>query len=190
MCQRISWATGPEKIQHNFRRFGMTRGPVPWRALELAQKIAEKRGFARHYERGPGMIADFSITTPACNAEVRIKRMGHVRCTHHWLEREAAEQIAGLKLFPSSREISRELWIYSPEYFWRFFRVCDDGLAELGRDGAVLPQKSLVPKRKPERNAGPDLAACFSFISGTVSLTGTIPVPASGDAGSPISERS
>jgi hypothetical protein len=168
----------------------MTRGPIPWRALEFAQKIAEKRGLVRHYEREPGMIADFSITSPACNAEVRIKRMGHVRCTLTWLEREAAEQIAGLKMFPSSREISRELWIYSPEYFWRFFRICDDGLAELGRDGKPLPLKSPVPIPRKEKKSGTDMAACFSFISGTDSLTGTIPVPASGGAGSPGSGRS
>jgi hypothetical protein len=168
----------------------MSRGPIPWRALELAQKIAEKRGLVRHYEREPGMIADFSITSPACNAEVRIKRMGHVRCTYQWLEREAAEQIAGLKMFPSSQEISRELWIYSPEYFWRFFRVCDNGLAELGRDGMPLPMKSPVPKSQKAKSPGTDIAACFSFISGTDSLTGTIPVRASGDAGSPVPGRS
>jgi len=168
----------------------MTRGPIPWRALEKAQKVAEKRGFVRHYEREPDMIPDFSITSPECNAELRIKRMGHVRCTYHWLEREAYDEIAGLKLFLSSREISREFWIYSRDYFWMFFRVSDDGLAELARDGTVLPQKSMVPKRQKQKVSGPDLVARFSFLSGTVSLTGTIPLPVSGDAGSPISDRS
>lgn len=127
----------------------MTRGRHPKRALEKGQKIAENRGLVRYYERGPGMIADFSITSPECNAEVRIKRMGHIRSMLPWLEREASEEIAGLKIFPSSREISRELWIYSPEYFWRFFRVCDTGLVELGRDGTPLPLKSPVPQPQP-----------------------------------------
>jgi len=124
----------------------MTRGRHPIRALEEAEKIARKRGLVHYYERVPGMIADFSIAIPPCLAQVRIKRMRYLRCTMQWLEREAHEEIAGLKMFPSSREISRELWICSPEYCWRFFRVCDTGLAELGRDGSPLPQKSPVPQ--------------------------------------------
>jgi hypothetical protein len=92
------------------------------------------------------MLADFSITIPACHAPVKIKRMRYIRCTLQWLEREAHAEIAGLKMFPSSREISRELWICSPEYAWRFFRVCDTGLVELGRDGMPLLQKSPVPR--------------------------------------------
>ena len=124
----------------------MTRGRHPIRALEEAEKIARKRGLVHYYERVPGMIADFSIAIPPCLAQVRIKRMRYLRCTMQWLEREACEEIAGLKMFPSSREISRELWICSPEYCWRFFRVCDTGLAELGRDGVLLPQKSPIPR--------------------------------------------
>lgn len=162
----------------------MTRGPYPKRALEKAQKISEKRGFVQYYERRPGMIADFSITSPESNAEVKIKRIGHIRCTLLWLEREASDEIASLKMFPSSREISRELWIYSPEYFWRFFRVCDTGLAELGRDGMPLPKKSPAPQRQPEIS-GTGQAADISITSGTVSLPGSTPVQASGDSSSP-----
>jgi len=124
----------------------MTRGRHPVRALEESAKIAKKRGLVRYYERGPGMISDFSIARPERLDEVRIKRMRYIRCTMQWLEREACEEISGLRMFPSSREISRELWICSPEYCWRFFRVCDTGLAELGRDGAPLPQKSPAPR--------------------------------------------
>jgi hypothetical protein len=92
------------------------------------------------------MNADFTITTPEIFAPVKIKRMRYLRCTIRWLEREAAEEIAGLRLFPSSREISRELWFCSSGYAFRFFRICDTGLVELGRDGLPLPEKSPVPK--------------------------------------------
>ncbi|MDD1687879.1 hypothetical protein [Methanoregula sp.] len=120
----------------------MTRGRHPVRALEKADKIAKERGLVQYYERGPKMLADFTITGPMIHAPVKIKRMPYIRCTLRWLEREAAAGIAGLKMYPSSKEISRELWIYSPDYFWRFFRVCDTGLVELGRDGVPLPLKS------------------------------------------------
>lgn len=123
----------------------MTRGRHPIRALEKADAIAKPRGRVQYYERGPDMFADFTITGPEIHAPVKIKRMRYIRCTMQWLEREAHAEIAGLKMYPSSREISRELWICSPEYAWRFFRVCDTGLAELGRDGMPLLQKCPVP---------------------------------------------
>ena len=85
----------------------MSRHPL--RALAEADAIAKKRGHVQHYERGAGMICDFTITIPECHAPVKIKRMRYLRCTVQWLEREAAEEIAGLRLFPSSQEISREL---------------------------------------------------------------------------------
>ena len=124
----------------------MTRGRHPVRALEKAGAIAKERGLVQYYERGPDMLADFTITGPGIHAPVKIKRMQYIRCTMRWLEREAAAWIAGLKMYPSSKEISREIWIYSPEYFWRFFRVCDTGLVELGRDGVPLPLKSPAPR--------------------------------------------
>jgi hypothetical protein len=122
----------------------MSRHPV--KALEKADPIARQRGDVQYYERGPGMNADFTITIPEIFAPVKIKRMRYLRCTIRWLEREAAEEIAGLRLFPSSREISRELWFCSSGYAFRFFRVCDTGLVELGRDGQPLQEKSPVPK--------------------------------------------
>ena len=134
----------------------MTRGRRPDRALENAEKIAKKRGLVHFYERWPGLLADFSITTREIKAEVKIKRLRRIRLTLHGLEREAAEEIAGLRLNPSSHEISREIWIYSPDFFWRIFRVLDDGLVELARDGTILPHKApgpLQPAAVPDSRA-------------------------------------
>lgn len=148
----------------------MTRGRHPVRALEEAEAIAKKRGLVRYYERGPGLICNFSIVNPEILVQVRIMRMRYLRCTLQWLEREALEEIAGLKMFPSSREISRELWICSPEYCWRFFRVCDTGLIELGRDGAVLPSKSPVPLPGMKRPDTP-----LSIVSPSPSVVASSP---------------
>jgi hypothetical protein len=130
----------------------MTRGRHPVKALEKAEGVAEIRGVVRYYVRGPDHICDFSITSPATLAQVRIKRMRYIRCTLRWLERDAMDEIAGLKMFQSSQEISRELWISSPKYFLRFFRVCDTGLMELGPDGRPLlpksPKAGFIPHRK------------------------------------------
>ncbi|MEN6395990.1 MAG: hypothetical protein ABFC78_05855 [Methanoregula sp.] len=146
----------------------MTRGRHPVRALEEADPIAKKRGLVRYYERGPDMICDFSITNPEILTQVRIKRMRYIRCTLQWLEREAYTEIKDLKMYPFSQEISREIWICSPEYAWRFFRVCDTGLCELGRDGMPLPKKSPVKKAGTATGTTPP-------VTGTPATPGNTP---------------
>ena len=127
----------------------MTKGRHPVRALEAAEKIAVKRGLIQFTHRGPGRLCDFEIVSPPILVKIRIKRMRYIRCTCPWLEREAAPEIADLKMYPSSQEISRELWTCSPKYFLRYFRVTDNGLMELDRDGRPLPAKSPgVPSGK------------------------------------------
>jgi len=123
----------------------MTRGRRPERTLKRALEIAGKRGMVQQYQHGPGMICNCTIYLPGCVAQVRIKRVRHLRCSMQWLEREAAEELAGLRLIASSGEISRELWICAPNSTFRFFRICDTSLAELDRDGRPLPAKSPAP---------------------------------------------
>lgn len=127
----------------------MTRGRRPDRTLKRALETAEKRGTVQQYLHGPGMICNFTIYVPGCLSQIRIKRVRHLRCTLQWLEREAAEELAGLRLIASSGEISRELWICAPNSSFRFFRICDTLLVELDRDGRPLPAKSPVPVHKP-----------------------------------------
>jgi hypothetical protein len=87
----------------------MSRGRFPVKALEAAMDIAVKRGLVRMYERGPGSIATFAIVRPGLLAEVRIKRLRRIGCTKESLDRDAAYEIGGLKMYPSCPEISREL---------------------------------------------------------------------------------
>jgi len=130
----------------------MPRGRFPEKALEAAMKIAVKRGLVRMYERGPGSIATFAIVRPELLAEVRIKRLRRMDCTTDSLNRDAAPEIAGLKMYPSCPQISRELWGVSQDYFIRFFRIMDNGILELGSDGEPLPAGTLV---RPDQVPGP-----------------------------------
>ncbi len=129
----------------------MTRGRRPVRTLKRALEIAEKRGTVQPYQQGPGLICNFTIIIPGSMAQVRFKRVAHLRCSLQWLEREAAEELAGLRLIASSGEISRELWICAPNSGFRFFRICDSSLMELDHDGRPLPFRSPVPVPGPAR---------------------------------------
>lgn len=126
----------------------MTRGRHPVRALEEAEPIAKKRGLIQYYERGPGMLADFSISVPSCLVLVKIKRMRYIRCTPQWLDREAFGELAGLKMYPSSAEISRELWICSPDYCWRFLRSAIPACASLTVTGQSFYRNLRAQKRR------------------------------------------
>lgn len=130
----------------------MTRGRIPVRALREAEPIARKRGVVQHYLREPGRICDFSIMSPGIVSQVRIKCVRRFCCTVEEMGWELAPEIAALRIIASSREISRELWLCSPRYAWRFFRVLDQSLAELGRDGMPLPAmgpKTGIPTAGP-----------------------------------------
>jgi hypothetical protein len=82
--------------------------------------------------------------SPGIVTHVRIKCVRRFCCTAEEMGRTLAAEIAALRIIASSREISRELWLCSPRYAWRFFRVLDSSLAELGRDGTVLPVTAPV----------------------------------------------
>jgi len=136
-----------------------TRGRHPLKAIDAARTIAVRRGLIQYTQIGPGRLCDFEIVCPPLLAKVRMKRMRYIRCTPEWLDREAREEIAGLRMYPSSQEISRELWICSPDYFLRFFRVTDSGLVELGPDGQpLLPKSPKAPRSGRWRATAPSSA--------------------------------
>jgi len=123
----------------------MTKGRIPVRALEKAEPIAANRGEIQHYVREPGTICNFEILSPGIVAKVAVRCIRRLCCTVSEIERECAEKIAELRIIASSKEISRELWLCSPRYAYRFFRVLDRSIVELGRDGRPLPSGDPGP---------------------------------------------
>jgi len=126
----------------------MARGRKPLIALSEAKHIAEKRGEVRSFRHEPDMICSFIIYIVGLVAHVRVRRVERIRITPEWLEREAAEDFAALRFIVSSPEISRELWIYTPKGTFRFFRVLANSLAELDRNGQLMPDQPPVPQRR------------------------------------------
>jgi hypothetical protein len=120
----------------------MTRGRKPLMALREAVLIAKKRGEVRQFTHEPGLICNFIIYCLGFTALVRIKRVTRVRCSHAWIEAEAADALASLRAIATGTGISRELWVFLPRGAFRFFRVENDGLVELSRDGTVIAPKT------------------------------------------------
>jgi len=118
----------------------MSRGRRPVKAQTVADRIAVKRGTVQHYQYGPGAVFSFTIFGRLCDAHVRIKCVRRLSMTMQEIERYHADLLEAIRLTASGPQISRELWLCSPRYAFRFFRVDDCGLVELDRDGlAALP---------------------------------------------------
>jgi hypothetical protein len=132
----------------------MARGRKPLIALSEAKHIAEKRGEVRHFRHEPDMVCNFVIYITGLIAHVRVRRVERIRITPEWLEREAAADLAALRFIASSPEISRELWIYTPKGLFRFFRVLAGSLAELDRNGQLMPDQPPVLQQR-KRPAAP-----------------------------------
>ena len=126
----------------------MARGRKPLIALSEAKHIAQKRGEVRHFRHEPDMICNFVIFMSGLMALVRVRRVERIRITPDLLEREAADDLAALRFIVSSPEISRELWIYTPKGLFRFFRVLVNSVAELDRNGQLMPEQPHVSQRR------------------------------------------
>jgi len=116
----------------------MTRGCPPLVAQVNANPVAEKRGIVMHFLHEPRSLCDFSIMNPDRVAFVRVKRVRRLCWTIDELARQFAPEIAALRIIVSVPTISREIWICSPKGVFRFFRICDGSIVELGWDGMQL----------------------------------------------------
>lgn len=115
----------------------MTRGRLPVRARKEADPVAERRGKVQPFQYELGATFSFTIFGRTCDAHVAMKCVRRLGCTVQELEleRDLADLLGAIRLTASGPGISRELWLCSPRYALRFFRVLDAGLVELDREG-------------------------------------------------------
>ena len=136
----------------------MSRGPVPRTAKDEALPIAAKRGLVMRYQRRRGDICDFSVMSPGLVSFVCSMRLLLLTSTPGDILHDFAAAIGRLRFIASSPAISRELWLRTPRGAWRFFRVLDESILELGPDGLPLANGS-GPVKVPAPAAGAGLAA-------------------------------
>ncbi|MDD1685807.1 hypothetical protein [Methanoregula sp.] len=80
-------------------------------------------------------VCDFLIRTPVNVIFVKVRRTEKIISTIREFEHEYRDMIEELQLFPESTQILLELWIYSKNGTYRYFRVGRAGLSEIERDG-------------------------------------------------------
>jgi hypothetical protein len=116
----------------------MTRGPQPLKAQDESMPIAEKRGLVMRYQHRRGNVCDFSIMSPGLVSFICAMRLIRLSSTPEDILHDFSSMIGQLRFIASSPAISRELWLRTPRGAWRFFRICDDSILELGQDGMPL----------------------------------------------------
>jgi len=116
----------------------MSRGPRPLKAEEESLPIAEKRGLVMRYQHRRGNVCDFTIMSPGLVSFICVMRLIRLSSTPEDILHDFSSVISRLRFIASSPAISRELWLRTPRGAWRFFRVLDDAILELDRDGMPL----------------------------------------------------
>lgn len=116
----------------------MSRGRPPVNGLKDALVIARIRGRVLVFVQDGECPAEFAIRIRGKLVFVRVRRAVPFRLTAQQLETEfrwAIDELSGLR--ESGQEFF-ELWLYSKNGTFRFFRIEPAGLAEIGRDGEPL----------------------------------------------------
>ncbi|MGA2121143.1 MAG: hypothetical protein ABSG49_03765 [Methanoregula sp.] len=116
----------------------MSREPRSYRALKDGCEITPLWGTVQVAEYGPESRYDFTITETLPVAFVRMRFAGRILATLEEIAANFHDDILRLRPIANVAAISRELWLRSKHGTWRFFRIENAGLIELGRDGRPL----------------------------------------------------
>ena len=121
----------------------MTKGRPATRGIDDAVAIARKRGCVMKIQHGLESVCDFLIRTAAFVVFVKARRTDKIVATAREIEHGFRALIGELRLFPPSAQILLELWIYSKNGTYRFFRLGEAGIVEIDLDG--MPVLAAAP---------------------------------------------
>lgn len=113
----------------------MKRGPLPWKAIELATPFAVARGFLIFCRRAHGNICDFMILSPGRTTLVSMARAKSLYGSLADMTAELSDTVAGLRIVPPDPGRVFEIWACNYYKGIRFFRVEHAGLVELDQHG-------------------------------------------------------
>lgn len=116
----------------------MSRGPPSRRALAEAIPIARRRGSVQEALPGQEKLYDLTIVSTIPLAFVRVTYCAQIFAPVAELSGMFHNDLERLRRIAAHRIISRELWLRSRHGRWRFFRLTEDMLVELGPCGELL----------------------------------------------------
>ena len=118
----------------------MTRGPVPVVAIRQAVRQGAERGAILDQEQIRECRADLILFCTWITVFVRIRRSPrHILTPDDCCAKFKAE-VHGLRRVPLTSVTARELLLLSPWGTWQYFRILDDRVIEIRRDGVPLLQ--------------------------------------------------
>jgi hypothetical protein len=120
----------------------MSRGILSQKALDAALPVAQARGKVMFIRQARGTPCNFLIIYTGGGAVVRIRRVRRLHGSVPGIVTQNIELLIMIRSVTLSPGITREFWLWSPYGTMRFFRVEDNGLIELDRQGE--PLKPLV----------------------------------------------
>ena len=116
----------------------MTHGPKPKKAIDEAGRIATGRGTVLNNSLTPGFLTDLILFTGTQVVFIRVQRIRTHECDPKEIERMFKEVIHGLRNVPLSPVVCREIHVLAPWGAWQYFRIDDDRVIEVRRDGSPL----------------------------------------------------
>ena len=117
----------------------MTRGRKSTTGVDAAGKIAKRRGTVMRFCPENGTDINFVIRNFSRIVFVRVKRTPLMRCKPQDIEAGFPEEITSLRSIQEAAHcIVCELWTYSKNGTWRFFRLEGNGLVEIDVEGTPM----------------------------------------------------
>ena len=108
------------------------RGVRPTKAIEEAQRCAEKMGYHWIKNTDPVWQFDAFMFRQAVIAAFKIKKVRHAIDENAFIERLFSEEVNALRSLPLPLHVLRELWIRTPnERAWRRFYILPERTAEI-----------------------------------------------------------
>lgn len=125
----------------------MTHGPKPKKAIEEAWKIASGRGPVLDLSHVRGFPGDLLLLDGSRLVFIRVRRSRNHACEPRDIEMQFRETIMDLRTLPQNPAIVKEIHALAPWGVWQYFRIENDRITEIHRDGIpFLPAgAALVP---------------------------------------------
>lgn len=136
----------------------VTRGRKSTKGVDDAITMARSRGTVMLFCPEHEIVSDFLILNFSHVIFVRVKRSPRMSCSPSEIEAGFRDQLARLRAIPRSAGILCELWTYTKNCSWRFFRIEEADLGEIDLQGTALRRpvngKNTSAKRVGSEKSG------------------------------------